>query len=130
MVADGQATNVRVHVQLKGTERALNSDGSLSVEVRRTNPNYLLMQPTASTPATICRPARFASALLPFTHGRKIERGVTTDPSHKARKPWEYVKLVENMNIAGVTELYSELCEIVHPAAASVLTMVVESEAG
>lgn len=45
VMADGQATNVRVHVQLKGTERALNADGSLSVEVHRTNLNYLLMQP-------------------------------------------------------------------------------------
>lgn len=41
----GQATNARVHVQLKGTEKALNADGSLSVDVRRTNLNYLLMQP-------------------------------------------------------------------------------------
>jgi hypothetical protein len=38
----GQATNVRVHVQLKATERPLNADGSVSVEVRRTNLNYLL----------------------------------------------------------------------------------------
>jgi len=45
VVADGQATNARVHVQLKGTESAVNNDGSLSVEVRRTNLNYLLMQP-------------------------------------------------------------------------------------
>lgn len=42
---DGRATNVRVHVQLKGTARALNVDGSISVEVRRANFNYLLMQP-------------------------------------------------------------------------------------
>ncbi|MET3524127.1 tetratricopeptide repeat protein [Mesorhizobium abyssinicae] len=40
-----QATNVRVHVQLKGTERPLNTDGSLSIEVSRTNLNYLLMHP-------------------------------------------------------------------------------------
>jgi tetratricopeptide (TPR) repeat protein len=45
VMADGQAVNARVHVQLKGTESALNADGSLSVEVRRTNLNYLLMQP-------------------------------------------------------------------------------------
>lgn len=43
--ANGYATNVRVHVQLKGTERALNANGSLTVEVDRTNLNYLLMQP-------------------------------------------------------------------------------------
>ena len=45
VVAGGQATNVRVHVQLKGTERALNVDGSVSIAVERTNLNYMLMQP-------------------------------------------------------------------------------------
>lgn len=39
------ATNVRIHVQLKGTEGATNVDGSVSVEIRRSNLNYLLMQP-------------------------------------------------------------------------------------
>lgn len=38
-------TNVRIHVQLKGTERDANADGSVSVEIRRSNLNYLLMQP-------------------------------------------------------------------------------------
>jgi Domain of unknown function (DUF4365) len=45
VVEQEQATNVRVHAQLKGTERPLNADGSLSVEVSRTNLNYLLMHP-------------------------------------------------------------------------------------
>lgn len=45
VVVDGHPTNVRVHVQLKGTERALNADGSLSISVDRTNLNYLLAQP-------------------------------------------------------------------------------------
>ncbi|TCR76792.1 tetratricopeptide repeat protein [Rhizobium sp. BK376] len=45
IVNQDQASNVRVHVQLKGTERALNADGSLSIEVSRSNFNYLLMQP-------------------------------------------------------------------------------------
>ena len=44
VVAGGQATNVRVHVQLKGTERALNADGSISVPVERINLNYMLVQ--------------------------------------------------------------------------------------
>ena len=38
-----RATNVRLHVQLKGTERELNADGSVSVQVMRTNLNYLLL---------------------------------------------------------------------------------------
>src|SRR3546814_20944636 len=45
VVDQGQSTNVRVHVQLKGTERSLNADGSLSIEVSRLNLNYLLMPP-------------------------------------------------------------------------------------
>ncbi|MDD2742177.1 MAG: tetratricopeptide repeat protein [Rhodocyclaceae bacterium] len=40
-----RATNVRIHVQLKGTEGAANADGSICVEIRRSNLNYLLMQP-------------------------------------------------------------------------------------
>jgi tetratricopeptide (TPR) repeat protein len=44
VIDDSRATNVRVQVQLKGTDRALSADGSLSVEVRRSNLNYLLMQ--------------------------------------------------------------------------------------
>lgn len=76
VVADGQATNVRIHVQLKGTERALNLDGSLSVEVQRTNLNYLLMQPYSfyacyhlSTRSLRICPA--ASVLRQYEHGGK-----------------------------------------------------------
>lgn len=45
VVDQEQATNIRVHAQLKGTERPLNADGSLSIEVSRSNLNYLLMHP-------------------------------------------------------------------------------------
>ena len=45
VVQQDQPTNVRVHVQLKGTESALKTDGSVSIEVSRTNFNYLLAQP-------------------------------------------------------------------------------------
>lgn len=40
----GRPSNVRLHVQLKGSERALNADGSLSISVRRTNLNYMIAQ--------------------------------------------------------------------------------------
>jgi tetratricopeptide (TPR) repeat protein len=45
IVEEEKATNIRIHVQLKGSERLLNADGSLSVEISRTNLNYLLMHP-------------------------------------------------------------------------------------
>jgi len=42
---DGNAmTNIRAHVQLKGTESAANTNGSVSVAVARRNLNYLLAQ--------------------------------------------------------------------------------------
>ena len=40
----GEMTNVRVHVQLKGTNCEARADGSVGVPVARTNVNYLLMQ--------------------------------------------------------------------------------------
>lgn len=37
----GSATNIRIHIQLKGTEKAVNADESVSIEIRRSNLNYL-----------------------------------------------------------------------------------------
>lgn len=45
IVHDGMATNVRLQVQLKGTAADLNADGSVSISVKRSNLNYLLMSP-------------------------------------------------------------------------------------
>ena len=44
----GQRTNIRIHVQLKGTTDAANADGSISISVARTNLNYLLLAPSDS----------------------------------------------------------------------------------
>ncbi|PPJ45405.1 tetratricopeptide repeat protein [Rhizobium sp. KAs_5_22] len=41
---NGSATNVRVHVQLKGTTKNANSDGSITIGVERSNLNYLMVQ--------------------------------------------------------------------------------------
>lgn len=76
VIAEGRATNVRVHVQLKGTERDLNSDGSLSVEVQRTNLNYLLMQAYSfyacyHLPTRSLRICPAASVLRQYEHGGK-----------------------------------------------------------
>lgn len=45
--AEGMMTNIRVHIQLKGTACPKNADGSVSLSVKRTTLNYLLMQPGA-----------------------------------------------------------------------------------
>ena len=41
----GVKTNVRVHVQLKGTDRKSNTDDSVSVSITKRNLNYLALQP-------------------------------------------------------------------------------------
>lgn len=68
VIADGHPTNVRLHVQLKGTERALNADGSLSISVDRTNLNYLIAQPysfyVAYHPPTKSLRVAFVDAVL------------------------------------------------------------------
>ena len=45
--ANGQMTNVRVHVQIKGTESKPNKNNSISKSVYRTNLNYLFQQPSS-----------------------------------------------------------------------------------
>lgn len=40
-------TNIRVHIQVKGTEKEENNDGSVSVSLKRTNLNYLLNNPNS-----------------------------------------------------------------------------------
>ncbi len=74
VVDNGAVTNARVHVQLKGTEKALNADDSLSVEVRRTNLNYLLMQDYSfyacyHVPSGSLRFCSVANILREYEHG-------------------------------------------------------------
>ena len=64
--------------------------------------------------------------LIHFTHARKLSKGEDAPSTHRARQPWEYIKRIEEMNNNGVKELYSELCELVHPAADSVLMWFVK----
>lgn len=73
-VDQNQATNVRVHVQIKGTERAPNADGSISVEISRTNLNYLLMHPHSfyacyHVPTDSLRICFAESVLRQYDHG-------------------------------------------------------------
>ena len=76
VVDQEQATNVRVHVQLKGTERPLNADGSLSIEVSRSNLNYLLMHPHSfyaayHIPTSSLRICYADTVLHQYEHARK-----------------------------------------------------------
>jgi tetratricopeptide (TPR) repeat protein len=62
---NGGATNFRVHVQLKGTAKKSNRDGSISISVERTNLNYLLSQ---SNSIYVCYHAPTDRLLYRFVH--------------------------------------------------------------
>lgn len=47
VIDDESATNIRVHVQLKGTQSSALEDGSVSRSIKRANLNYLLQQPSS-----------------------------------------------------------------------------------
>ena len=62
---NGSVTNFRVHVQLKGTAKKPNRDGSISISVDRTNLNYLLSQPNS---IYVCYHAPTDRLLYRFVH--------------------------------------------------------------
>lgn len=76
VLLDGHATNVRLHVQIKGTERTLNADGSLSIVVERANLNYLMAQPYSfyvayHAPTKSLRISSVDAALRHYEHSGK-----------------------------------------------------------
>jgi hypothetical protein len=69
--------------------------------------------------------------LIHFSHARRITKSdKDAPPSHRAKHTAEYIALLDSMKIPGVTDLYSELCEFMHPAASSVSCMFVPSDDG
>ena len=59
--------------------------------------------------------------LIHFTHGRKLQRKEIADPVHAAKQIREYLDGLQQLGVADVHALYSELCSITHPSAESVL---------
>lgn len=62
--------------------------------------------------------------LIHFSHARKIKKPETAADSHYAKTMRYYLDYLEQYRDAGLHEFYSELCEITHPAADSVLCML------
>ena len=76
VVHRNQATNVRVHVQVKGTESEEKSNGSISVEISRANLNYLVAQPHSvyvcyHVPSDSLRFSLVEDVLRRYEHKRK-----------------------------------------------------------
>jgi hypothetical protein len=71
-------------------------------------------------------------ALIHYSHARHVERGEDAPASHTKKPVREYLKsLADTEETAPMTDCYAELCELAHPAAASVFVFLdVEDELG
>ncbi|KTC58844.1 hypothetical protein [Pseudomonas savastanoi] len=58
--------------------------------------------------------------LIHFSHARKLPTKNASPKSHNAKQAANYVNTLEKAGLAGLYELYSELCQYTHPAAHSV----------
>jgi hypothetical protein len=60
--------------------------------------------------------------LISYSHGRRVHKGEEAPASHIAKSTQYYVKLLsESAKLPRLEQLYRELCEVMHPAATSVL---------
>lgn len=69
--------------------------------------------------------------LIHFSHGRKLEKYQVAPQSHSAKSARHYVDQLENLGLDQAHEMYSQLCQVTHPAAESVchfLSRIGESE--
>ena len=62
--------------------------------------------------------------LIHFSHGRKIGKSEHAPESHRAKTMRYYIDYLQEHGDAGLHDFYSEMCEITHPAADSVLCML------
>ncbi|MBI3740925.1 MAG: hypothetical protein HY257_04110 [Chloroflexi bacterium] len=59
--------------------------------------------------------------LIHFTHAREISKGTTAPESHRAKRTKDYLESLVFTPDKQIAECYHELCEVTHPAAASVM---------
>lgn len=57
--------------------------------------------------------------LIHFTHARKLKKDETVPALHSAKATAHYISVVTSMGLPNSAEFYGALCELMHPAAAS-----------
>lgn len=100
ITTNGQATNIRLFVQLKGTEQELNNDGSVSISVNRANLNYLLMHPYSFY---VCFHA--PSNNLKVTFAEAVIRGYEQSEKQWIEQETLTVKFVEDISESRLHEI-------------------------
>lgn len=67
---------------------------------------------------SLCISAELENNLIHFHHARKVGKGEEAPPSHKAETAAKYLSAIDRSDFP-LKELYSELCQVVHPAESS-----------
>jgi hypothetical protein len=66
--------------------------------------------------------------LIHYAYARKIPKGTAAPTSHAAKTAQDYLTAFEETGSREIRDLYAELCEITHPAAATVHFFVEQGE--
>lgn len=65
--------------------------------------------------------------LIHFTHARKLAKEEVAPASHRAKTTRDYLEQLKHVGKGEVANIYSRLCEITHPSAASVALFATEA---
>lgn len=76
------------------------------------------MHGTATKDTILC--GEMEAALIHFSYGRKFPKNTYVEESHQAKTMTEYIRGLEDEGSSALLNLYGELCELTHPAAATV----------
>ena len=117
VVHRNRATNVRVHVQVKGTESRPMADGLIGIEIRRANLNYLLVQPYS---IYVCY--HVASDSLRFCSVESVLRHY----EHRGKNWTEQEKLTVHFRNKLTIESLKTLAELARSSSASSLDRRIE----
>lgn len=58
--------------------------------------------------------------LIHYAYAQRQDRRTTPPPNHTNKSNQEYIQVFERFGVAGLGNLYSELCQLTHPAAPSI----------
>ena len=70
------------------------------------------------------------TALIHFSHGRRVAAGEDAPSYHKAKSTGAYVAVVNDMGLPRAMHFYGALCEVMHPAAPGMAHFYVASDRG
>jgi len=68
----------------------------------------------------------FEENLIHYAYAKRKEKGTTPLPNHENKSAAEYIRQIESFGASDASRLYSELCELTHPAAPSIFCFLRE----